>query len=278
MTGVLQATFMNQRSFGAPPGQQAYTTAGSYTWIAPSGVTSVSIVAVGAGGGSVAGGDSYFVSTATVKGGGGGAGPAYPGNTTGGSFTGDGGGSGGSAYGGVNNQGGGGGAGGYNGGGLFVSGRGGASQCGKTPNAGTNGGGGGGNICACANIPAGAGGGVGILGQGTSGCAGFSCNPIFYSGKGGSGGTNGGSGSFDRFGGAYGGGAGTKAGAGRAGGGGGGLGYKNNYSVNPGCSYTVVVGSAAAANGNYYISGVGAVRIIWPGTTRSFPSTCTGDK
>jgi hypothetical protein len=22
---------------------------------------------------------------------------------------------------------------------------------------------------------------------------------------------------------------------------------------------------------------VGAVRIIWPGTTRTFPSTCTGD-
>ena len=34
-------------------GQQAYTTAGTYTWIAPAGVTSVSVVAVGAGGGRV---------------------------------------------------------------------------------------------------------------------------------------------------------------------------------------------------------------------------------
>jgi hypothetical protein len=25
------------------------------------------------------------------------------------------------------------------------------------------------------------------------------------------------------------------------------------------------------------LGGAGAVRIIWPGTTRSFPSTCTGN-
>ena len=33
-----------------PTSQQAYTTAGTYTWVAPDGVTSVSVVAVGAGG------------------------------------------------------------------------------------------------------------------------------------------------------------------------------------------------------------------------------------
>ena len=32
-------------------GQQAYTTAGSYSWVAPAGVTAVSVVAVGGGGG-----------------------------------------------------------------------------------------------------------------------------------------------------------------------------------------------------------------------------------
>ena len=39
-------------------GQQAYTTAGTYSWVAPAGVTSVSVVAVGGGGGggSFAGG------------------------------------------------------------------------------------------------------------------------------------------------------------------------------------------------------------------------------
>ena len=50
MSGALQAAFQNQRSFGAPPGQDAYTTAGTYTWVAPAGVTRVSIVAVGGGG------------------------------------------------------------------------------------------------------------------------------------------------------------------------------------------------------------------------------------
>ena len=36
-----------------PAGQQAYTTAGTYSWVAPAGVTSVSVVAVGGGGGGV---------------------------------------------------------------------------------------------------------------------------------------------------------------------------------------------------------------------------------
>ena len=33
-----------------PPGSQSYTTAGAYSWVAPAGITSVSIVAVGGGG------------------------------------------------------------------------------------------------------------------------------------------------------------------------------------------------------------------------------------
>ena len=32
------------------PSQQAYTTAGTYSWVAPASVTSVSVVCVGAGG------------------------------------------------------------------------------------------------------------------------------------------------------------------------------------------------------------------------------------
>jgi hypothetical protein len=50
----------------APAGQQAYTSPGTYEWIAPAGVTSVSVVAVGGGGG---GG-----STGSNGGGGGGGG------------------------------------------------------------------------------------------------------------------------------------------------------------------------------------------------------------
>lgn len=38
-------------SCGPPRGEQIYTTPGSFTWVVPVGVTSVSVVAVGAGGG-----------------------------------------------------------------------------------------------------------------------------------------------------------------------------------------------------------------------------------
>jgi hypothetical protein len=64
--------------FGAsiPPaeaGQAAYTSGGTYTWIAPAGVTSVCVVAVGAGQGGFYGSDvtaeaSYFIDTGTVAG------------------------------------------------------------------------------------------------------------------------------------------------------------------------------------------------------------------
>ena len=36
---------------GIEPGQQEYTTPGTYTWVAPATVTAVSAVAVGGGGG-----------------------------------------------------------------------------------------------------------------------------------------------------------------------------------------------------------------------------------
>jgi hypothetical protein len=68
------------------------------------------------------------------------------------------------------------------------------------------------------------------------------------------------------------------------GGGGGGLGYKNNITVVPGNSYTVVVGICAGApssssnatsvsRGGFGGGASGAVRIVWPGATRQFPST-----
>ena len=69
MSGALQAVFQNQRSFGAPPGQDAYVTAGTYSWVAPSGVTSVSVVAVGSGnGGFTAGALSYKNNITVVPG------------------------------------------------------------------------------------------------------------------------------------------------------------------------------------------------------------------
>jgi hypothetical protein len=52
----------------------------------------------------------------------------------------------------------------------------------------------------------------------------------------------------------------------------------NNQTVVPGNNYTVVVGGGGSNYGMCYTGGGGAVRVIWPGTTRSFPSTnvCAG--
>jgi len=260
------------RGFGfagkiVPPvtGQQAYTTAGTYTWVAPTGVTSVSVVAVGGGGAwdysgcarnaggggglgyknniSVTPGASYTVvagARGTAANNCGRGGDSYFCSTTvvkggrggkrcGGSYTGTGGGNGGfGAYGGgCNELGGAGGAGGYSGAGGF-----GANAAGNNAGyAGAGGGGGGGG--ARSNGCAGSGGGVGLLGSGANGAGG----------------------------------------AAGGGGGGGGSGGAN------GAAYCVVAGSGGAYGGGGRCNGaVGAVRIIWPGNTRSFPSTCTGDK
>jgi hypothetical protein len=114
------------------------------------------------------------------------------------------------------------------------------------------------------------------LGQGTSGAGGTSPPFTNSGGKGGSGGANGNAAQTGSVAGAYGGGGGGYGGnsVGGPGGAGGELRYKNNISVTPGNSYTVVVGSGASGG---YAGGVGAVRIIYPGTTRSFPSTNTGN-
>jgi len=173
-----------------------YTSAGTYTWIAPTGVTSVAAVAVGGGSGaggglgyknniSVTPGSSYtvivgakgkyytnsapyyggtssFVNTSTVRGGG----AQW---RTAGTYTGDGGGNGGST-----SQSGGAGAGGYAG----------AGGNGGNPGASAGSGGGGGG--AYGNNWGG--GGVGIYGQGSNGAAGCAGS---NAGKGGSGGGNG---------------------------------------------------------------------------------------
>ena len=285
-------------------GQAEYITPGTYSWTAPVGVSSVSVVAVGAGGGSGSyadtyttngqsggggglgyknniavtagqsytvvvagsatvgnnGADSYFISTSTVKGGGGGAGTGRGAAGTGGTYTGDGGGNGGAGGLGANQpnnngwaSGGSGGAGGYSGnggnGGNAV-----ATGTGNSGTAGTGGAGGGGGAAGRVGYDDGRslgksatrGGGVGIYGQGASGAGGVGGAPGVYPtmpdpgpSGGGSGGTNGGM--YD--GGVY--------GAGALGGG---------IFSGPGGSVQ------------------GAVRIIWPGNTRQFPSTGTANQ
>ena len=296
-----------------PTSQIAFTTPGTYSWTAPEGVTSVSVVAVGGGGAAgnrgfptayssqgggggglgwknnIAvvpgqlytvvvgaqglssgldsnadggnGGDSYFINTSTVAGRGGPGGKAGSNSqvsnsqsTPGGSWVGDGGGNGGrggpgqSTSSGTNNSGGGGGgAGGYSGNGGN-GGSGSTTSNGNAGLAGSGGGGGGGSSGTSVNsdrVGPGGGGGVGIFGLGTSGAA--TSDPIdrIYGGKGGSGGQDaqdGLQGSQGSFGATFGGGGG---------------------------------GHFAA---NRKSGGIGAVRIIWPGDQRQFPSTRTADE
>lgn len=254
-TQQMQAIAAGTWTFPPPTGQDAYTSSGTYSWIAPTGCVSISVVCVGPGG-------PYAYFAPQLCGGGGGA-LAYVNNfsvTPGNSYTvvvgansegsqgtassfnattckagagvmainSSSGGVGGAVINGTGGAGGngsagnasfaaGGGAGGY-------SGSGGNSGNSGSPSATAGSGGGGGGAYFGVN---GGGGGVGILGQGSNGAAGDVSNP----GYGGSGGANG----SGNVGGNYGGGAGAGS------------------------------------------QGKGAVRIIYPGTTRLFPSTNTGD-
>jgi len=251
-------------SFGPAASSYLFSTAGSHSWTCPSGLTSVSVVAVGAGAeaGSVAGGGgglgwknnisvtpgqsytvvvgaggqnkanehSYFINTTTVMGEGGNA-------ASGGGYVGDGGGNGGDGQGsGTYQDCGGGGAGGY-------SGDGGDGKSGSTGQAGNGQGGGGGGSMANSGSYTCGGGGVGVYGQGTNGVGGLAAihpnqHPTTTSaGTGGSGGED----AVSTYG---------HSAGGNYGGGGGG-------------------GGSGAGGGN---SGGGAVRILW-GSGRSFPST-----
>ena len=247
-------------------GEAEYTTPGTYQWTCPAGITNVSVVCIGAGGGDrsagggglgwknnipvvpgtsytvevgagdpvLTGGNSYFIDVNTVSGEGG---RNFANNSVGGSFVGDGGGEGGDGGNAVHgDNGGGGGAGGYTGKG------GGGGYYGSTAGTDGQGGGGGGGAGWTTGVAQGAGGGgTGIYGQGANGIGGNNQ----AGGGGGSGGTDGASSNSSpngRMGGLYGGGAGT-------------------YTTN---AYQSTRGAD------------GAVRIVWwtdPSTTRSFPST-----
>ncbi len=270
MSGIMMQLAAGSYGVAVVTGQQAYTTAGTFTFVVPAGVTSVSVVAVGSGaqpsgyqrgggGGSLAyvntisvtPGESLSVrvsdstlssylkrsSTSLVEAGSGGVGASYNGGTvvvgTGGSG------------GGASNAYGGGGAGGYSGNG----GRGGLSDASGL--AGSGGGGGGGGDSTVGRYGAGGGGGVGILGEGASGSAGAVGGP----GQGGSGG----------------------------GGGSGGASGETGYDEVSCCTIYSIGGPGRLYGGGTgfgdftYSSGRGAVRIIWPGNTRLFPSTNTGN-
>ena len=262
----------NSITTSVAPSSQSYTTPGTYCWVAPAGVTKVSVVAIGGGGltgggglgyinnytvvpgntysvvvgrGGVATGSSscnqgkssYFINTSTVRGGGQ-QDVGYPAT-----YVGTGGGNGGYGAGGYSGSG----AGGYN----------------TAAPAGGGGGGGYSLVCntnlycnICGVIAWGGGGGVGLFGQGSSGGsgtlnAGNSNTPSAPGGGGGSGGASGSASSLARLLG--------KAYLGAGGAYGGGTGATGVY-----CPPVYATGAT------------GAVRIVWPGNTRTFPSTCVG--
>ena len=274
MSGIQQG-FMSFRSgVTVAPGQTLYSTSGANTFVVPAGVTSISAVAVGSGAFRISGGGALAYAnnisvtpgeslTVVVSGSGGNtqssflrrgastylvrAGSAGYGSGSGYCFIGGPvvvgtGGSGGGSN--CSDTYGGGGAGGYSG-----NGGGGSSSTGASGSGG--GGGGGGGRAPGYEWGGGGGGGVGVLGAGSSGA-----------------------------GGAYGGTTGGGGGGGGSGGASGGTGSRvcscGNFESVPGRGGTYGGGAGGGQSIQFNPSG-GAVRIIWPGNTRSFPSTCTGN-
>jgi len=270
-------------------GQQAYTTAGLYSWVAPAGVNSVSVVVVGGGG--QGGIYNYCCSCAVWRGGGGGGGGglAYRNNysvTPGNSYSVRvntysvggfgyfvnlctvGAGIGGCGFNGDNcggGQGGGGGS-GYAGGSVMYSGGNGGRGAGCCSSAGALGGGGGGAAGYAGN--GGRGGRLSINDAGLSGSGGGGGG----GGVGASGTNSGGGGGVGILGQGSSGAGGTGAHQGQ--GGSGGLPSSITYNVPNGGAYG---GGGAGSRTTRGTPTSGAVRIIWPGTTRAFPSTNTGD-
>lgn len=243
-----------------------YLTPGTYSWTAPEGVTSISLLLIGGGG---AGHMSSISAAASA----GGTSSAFGVKATGGNGTSGGGsainnpdnitlsrtaeGQGGIGVGGDAN---------FAGGNGAIRHAGGGGAAGYTQNGGDG-------VNTAANFGEGyGGGGVGIFG-GVEGGAGGTPTAA------GAGGSGGFSGSLNN-GADYGGGGGSDilpgySGGGRlASGGGGGLAYKNNISVVPGNTYTIIVGHGGKNNQGSG-GGTGVVRILW-GAGRAFPNTLTG--
>jgi len=273
-------------------GQQEYTTPGNYTWVCPAGVTSVSVLVIGSGGNGGSSGTDFCCCLGTLQlggGGGGGGGLAYYNNypvSAGASYPvtlkGPAGGtsffnttaivsvtSGGNGF--PNNAG---------NAGLGSTGTG--RQDGRAGGSGSiqpgnstalNRGGGGGGAAGYSSF-----GGDGATVSSYSGDAGTDAQP--NSGGGGGGGSGGNS---NRFGGGGGGvgalgktavtGAGGAAGGGTRGGGG--SGGTGGGFVQAGGVYGGGGGGASTGGGG--AGGGGIVRIIYPGSTRSYPSTNTGN-
>lgn len=281
--GTLRRYDANTRTEDPKPlGQVEFTTYGTYTWTCPEGVYSVSAVCIGAGGTAAS---SQFGAVAAYAGGGGGLGyknniPVVPGQ----SYT-------------------------------IQVGRRGEWIANSYPLASTNswfmsattvagiaGGAAGGSACRIGGSYIGDGGGNGGNGgSGASGGAGGG-GAGGYSGTGGAGGYSGSSAGTNGSGGGGGGGAGYFGGdpLKNIGGNGGGTGLQGQgtngvggsgfttsgispniyYYANNATAGSGGIGKSYGGGGNVYsgYGGDGAVRLIWPGDARQFPSTRTADE
>jgi hypothetical protein len=151
-----------------------------------------------------------------------------------------------------------------------------------TAGSGGAGGGGGGRL----EDSGAGGGGTDIYGQGNNGAAGtfdsvVSNTSIALGGSGGSqrfavDGNGGQATAWNGGRGGWPGGGGASATGYWDGGLGGALAYKNNYAVTAGQEFLVLVGVGGQGQGDGGSGADGAVRIVWPGDTRQFPSTGVG--
>lgn len=254
-------------------GQQLYGTPGTYSWTAPTGVTKVSVIAVGGGAnGGLGGGAS------SGAGGGGGA-LAYTNNLTvtpGAGYTVVVGATGtggtvctapGQASSFASNP--------IAGGGNLTNRHSGGAGGTVTVGTGASGGSGGsGSLGGGIDRSGGGGGAAGYTGNGGNGGGSFSNGSAAAacSGGGGGGGGRGGGGSNNPAG--RGGGVGV---LGKGSTGAGGSDGSSPQAGGNGSGGSYGAGGAGGGDAKFGFGTSGAVRIIWPGCARSFPSTCTGN-
>jgi hypothetical protein len=293
-TATLPSSNTTAFTYSSGWGSATYSIPGTYSWVAPAGVTRVSVVAIGGGG------KGSFVCSPTsyTSGGGGGGGLGYKNNIAvnpGCSYTVVVGRGGAGANGCCLSQ-----------DSYFINTstvKGGAGSCGNRTNSraapggtytGDGGGNGGAGGQASGNYASGGGGAGGYSGTGGAGGKAGLTGP--YCGAAGSGGAAGGGGGNSQ--------QGYPVGyAGHSGGGVwvagqfcsgvaySGLGQSGSLGYSTCCSYSGYAGNGGGGGAGYYCSGgccgpssgvtnlsggKGIVRIIWPGCARSFPSTNTG--
>lgn len=264
-------------------GQQEWRTPGTFNFVVPAGVTSISFVGVG-GGGAATPRNYSSGGTSTIDGGITKITRQSDGTVLASAHGGEGGHGGLGGNGGIKQGGGRGGNAGPNRSGAGAAGYSGDGGDGTTApftdadgEAGTGGGAGSGFYDF--NQALGPGGGVDLYGEGPSGNGGTSGSKA---GKGGSDGADGDINLYGGAGGPLGGGAGSADVSSPRSGAGAELSWYNDIAVTPGETLVIEVGGggiySTGSNTGQTVGGDGGARVIWPGQLRQFPSERTADE